>query len=270
MKLIYQQRLRRRIPGDALPETLAYAQRVIANGGTLSTGTFAAVDALVRALLEANLWGKILDMGIFAGDQLAAAMVKLKYATGSGVLVNNNFVAADYAGQGATGGLLGDGVTKFLRTGLTQEAVGSAAHLAFYLREDLAPGRYDAAMGVGNGTDEYALLHADTTFQIRYGQVLIAGKTDLGPGLWCGTRESSTSLSLYKNGVLQQSNASAAAPTPLALEFVLFAKNNNGAMGNYLNRRGAFYSIGAPLNAADQMNLYQAVQAFQTALNRAV
>ncbi len=270
MKLIYQQRLRRRVPGDVLPETADFARRVTANGGTLSTSTFNAVDALVRALLEANLWGKILDMGIFAGDQLAAAMVKLKYTTGTGVLVNNNFVAADYVEQGPTGGLLGDGVTKFLRTGLTQDAVGPAAHLAFYLREDMAAGRYESALGAGNGTDEYTLFHADTSFQIRYGQVLIASKADLGPGLWCGTRESLNSLSFYKNGVLQQTNANVASPSPLALDFVLFAKNNNGTVGNHLNRRGAFYSIGAPLKAADQLNLHQAVQAFQTALNRAV
>jgi hypothetical protein len=269
MKLFYL-RPRRRMALDYLPESLDYFQRIVLNGGTISSISMKAADDLVRALLNANLWWKILDMGLFAGDQLAAAMVKLKYTTGPGVLVNNNFVAADFVEQGASGGLHGDGSTKSLRTGLPQNAVGATGHIAFYLREDFSPGFYECVAGVSVGGDDYLLMQADTSIQTRFGQTQIAIRTDLTRGFWCGGREADGTLSLYKNGLLQQANATPVTPVGTSQDFYVFAKNNNGVPVNYVDRRGGFYCIGQALTAADQASLYGAVQAFQQALNRAV
>lgn len=255
---------------DILPESLDFFRRVLLNGGTFSPTSMKATDDFVRALFDANLWWKILDMGLFAGDQLAAAMVKLKYTTGSGVLVNNNFVAADYVEQGASGGLRGDGSTKSLRTGLAQNAVGATGHVAFYLREDFSPGFYEALVGVSAGGDDYLLMQADTNLQARFGQTQAAMRTDLTRGFWCGGREADGTLCLYKNGLLQQANAAPVTPAGTSQDFHVFAKNNNGVPANYVDRRGGFYCIGQALTAADQASLNGAVQVFQQALNRAV
>lgn len=255
---------------DTLPESLDYFQRIVLNGGTISSTSMKAADDFVRALFNANLWWKILDMGLFAGDQLAAAMVKLKYAAGSGVLVNNNFVAADYVEQGASGGLRGDGSTKALRTGLAQSTVGATGHIAFYLREDLSPGFYECMAGVSSVSDDYLLLQADTSIQVRFGQTQTAVRTDLTRGFWCGGREGDGTLCLYKNGILQQVNVNAVTPVSTAQDFYVFAKNGNGTPVNYVDRRGGFYCIGQALTPTDQASLYGAVQVFEQALNRAV
>jgi hypothetical protein len=269
MKLFYL-RPRRRMALDFLPESLDYFQRIVLNGGTISPVSMKAADDFMRALFEANLWWKILDMGLFAGDQLAAAMVKLKYTTGSGVLVNNNFVAEDYAEQGASGGLHGDGATKCLQTGLAQNLVGATGHIAFYLREDFSPGFYECLAGVSSGSDDYLLFQANTNIQVRFGQTQIAMRTDLTRGFWCGSRVADGTLCLFKNGLLQQVNATPATPLSTSRDFYVFAKNGNGAPANFVDRRGGFYCIGQALTPADQASLYGAVQTFQQALNRAV
>lgn len=269
MKLFYL-RPRRRMALDYLPESLDYFQRIVFNGGTISPSSMKAADDFVRALFDANLWWKILDMGLFVGDQLAAAMVKLKYTNGTGVLVNNNFVAADYVEQGAGGGLRGDGSTKSLRTGLAQNTVGPTGHIAFYLREDFSPGFYECMAGVSAGGDDYLLFQADANVQVRYGQTQIAIRTDLTRGFWCGGREADGTLCLYKNGILQQVNVNPVNPVSTTQDFHVFAKNGNGVPANYVDRRGGFYCIGQALTPTDQASLYGAVQAFQQALNRAV
>jgi len=254
---------------DALPESQDYFQRIALNGGTISSASMKAADDFARALFDANLWWKILDMGLFAGDQLAAAMVKLKYTSGAGVLVNNNFVAADYVERGTSGGLGGDGSTKSLRTGLVQSAVGATGHIAFYLREDFSPGFYECMAGVSAGGDDYLLFQADTSIQVRFGQTQLANRTDLTRGFWCGGREADGTLCLYKNGILQQVNVNPVTPAGTTQDFHVFAKNGNGTPVNHVDRRGGFYCIGQALTPTDQASLYNAVQTFQQALNRA-
>src|SRR4051812_37507521 len=87
-------------------ETLNFRDRVTANAGTISTSSLAAVDKFVAYCKTHNLWAKLTDVGVFVGNQLAAALVKLKFPVGGdSLLFNSGFIAADYTETGANGGL---------------------------------------------------------------------------------------------------------------------------------------------------------------------
>lgn len=254
---------------EYLPETIACISRIAANGGSISNSSILAVDLFVRALFDGGLWDKIKDMGVFAGGQLAAALVKLKNLPGSpSVLTNLNFVAGDYAETGASGGLLGNGATKALRTGVAQSALGPAAHASFYLREAMPNTSIHAMLGAGTAGEDFVLMQTTTEMRALYGKAVFANIADLGTGFWCVNRTGSADLVLYKNGAPVAVNATAATPGSTSNDFALFAENVDGTNTNYLNRRGCFYSLGDPLNAAEMAALYGAVQALQTALNR--
>ena len=85
-------------------DTISYRDRIIANGGTISSADLAAVDTFIKAAYTNGLRDisgsnhKILDCSPLAGDNLAAAQVKLWYPSGtSDKLTLVNFVVGDYS-----------------------------------------------------------------------------------------------------------------------------------------------------------------------------
>ena len=116
------------------PEVSAWVTRVIANSGTVSATTIGYVNDFVLAIKAAGLRSRFLRLNLFVGDQLAACLTPLFLnGDGSGTFLGNtydsntNFVGGDYAESGASGGLQGDGSTKYLDTGfnpLSESAIG--------------------------------------------------------------------------------------------------------------------------------------------------
>ena len=72
------------LPRGWRDETLQYADRIAANGGSISQGSLVAIDAFVRACQVAGIWSKFIEVGPFAGANLNAAMVKLVYQPAAG------------------------------------------------------------------------------------------------------------------------------------------------------------------------------------------
>jgi hypothetical protein len=58
-----------------------WASRVVANGGTVSSSTLAAVKNFIQDCIAAGVWEKLVRINLFCGDWLAA-LVPLK--TGGG------------------------------------------------------------------------------------------------------------------------------------------------------------------------------------------
>ena len=92
-----------------------------------------ALETALPALMNSSAWAKIIELWVPLGADLAGALVKLKYPAGnSAALTNHNFVNADYT---PTGGLTGDGTSKYLTSdanpsslGLTANNFGLAVH----------------------------------------------------------------------------------------------------------------------------------------------
>lgn len=105
-------------------ETIAYANNIATNGGVISSQQLAAVDDFISNGKTNGWWSTVLDMGVFAGQNLSAALVKLKYPSGGqGTITNHNFVATDYTQANGVVAAANNS-TKYLDTGFIPNANG--------------------------------------------------------------------------------------------------------------------------------------------------
>ncbi|WP_295711038.1 hypothetical protein [Mucilaginibacter sp.] len=94
-------------------------------------------------------------------------------------------------------------------------------------------------------------------------------ETYTATGLFTVSRNSPTQRSLYKNGVLVRDTLSAVG-FPVANNLYIGAANNAGSPNYPSSRNCAYAAIGLGLTADEEAAQYTIVQAFQTALGRAV
>lgn len=254
------------------PETLTLQANIIANAGTISASSLLAADAFVTACKATNVWAKLLDCGLFIGNQLAAAEVKLVYPVGGqGTLTNHGFVGGDYNETGANGGIQGDGATKYFSLGTTGNQAGLGA-LAFYSRSAMPNDSLRIMLGAGTdntGDDQIALLHNTHALVASWGATDVAGGQTSGLGLFTGTN-SATDTKLFQDAASLADNQPGVAGANIADEFYLFAGNGGNAAYEFWSGQGSFYALCSALTAGDVANLYAAVQALQIALNRNV
>ena len=261
------------LPRGWRDETLQYADRIAANGGSITQASLVAIDNFVRACQVAGIWSKFIEVGPFAGSNLNAAMVKLVYQPAAGsVLTNSSFVSGDYVETGANGGLAGDGA-KYLNTNMLATTLPDNGHYSFYLREDLTSGGNKSFLGALDASNQYWMgsLGPATTVDLRYGALTSASALGvMVKGFYTGVRESATSLVYYRDGASIATASGATGTTKPALAIFAWAFNSAGASSGRLNARGSFYSIGQSLTSSEVAALNSAVRNLQTALNRAV
>jgi hypothetical protein len=261
------------LPRGWRDETLQFADRIAANGGSITQASLVAIDTFVRACQIAGIWSKFIEVGPFAGSNLNAAMVKLVYQPAAGsVLTNSNFVAGDYVETGANGGLNNDG-TKFLNTNVQATTLPDNGHYSFYLREDIVSGGNKGFLGALDGANQYWMgsLTPGTSLDLRFGALVLATTPGtLIKGFYTGVRESSTSLTYYRDAATIATNNTAAGTTKPALAIHAWGYNSSGSSGGRVNARGSFYSIGQALTPTEVGALHNAVRNLQSALNRAI
>ena len=270
------------------PEASSWATRVASNGGSVSASTLAAVSTFCSAIDAANIRDRFYRMGIFAGSNLNAALVPLYRGPSLGGTqyggttdTNNAFVGVgtDYAETGASGGLTGNGTSKYLVTGLRMDSLPSinSVHLS----------AYQATAGNGYGAISAYWQNTSDSTQTRgweiFGTALLLGNTNYfnppatsRPALFTASRESSTVAYGYYNS--QQGSVSpATSGSAAAIEPLIFARNlNSGAPPStsispalVSSARLCGYSIGSGMTQAQVAAFSNAMSAFQTALGRA-
>lgn len=271
------------------PEALAWRNRVLANGGSVSDATLAAVTTFCASIdAESGLRAAILRCNLFCGNSdanLAAVRTPL-YLSGSlgGTAIGNamdtnvNFAQADYQETGSSGGLKGNGTTKYLNTGFNYSSISNAN--SFHLStsgielettgERMLIGSYQFP---GNQS-EWAMLDASTGASARgfrhgLGSGLsVTASTGSEPHL-LGSRTSSSLATLYRTGASAATQTASLSPVTAARAFFVFAGGNNGTPASYTAARLRMYSIGNGLTAAQTLAFSNAVVAFNTALGRA-
>ncbi|MGV3771998.1 MAG: hypothetical protein ACO1QB_03790 [Verrucomicrobiales bacterium] len=257
------------------PETIAYRDRIISNGGSIAETSLDAIEKFVIDCKNASIWDKFLEVGPFAGTGLNAALVKLVYpGGGSGVLTNVNFVSGDYVETGTNGGLLGDGATKYLNTGFNlQTSLPDNAHFSACMRDDVGVAGNRSMIGAVSGSDQYWMgsVTPASSMACRMGQLATAsmGQAMLR-GFYAAVRSTSNQLRFYKDGIMTGSDSSAVAHTKPNQPIYLFAFNSAGTPGAFLPSRLSFYSIGEPLNEQETAALHDAVRTLQRNLNRSI
>lgn len=258
-----------------------YRNNVVSNGGTISDTSLAAINTFVTTLKNKSLWTKVLDMGVFAGNNMAAAMTKLKYQLDSQKYLGSiNFLEADFVETGTNGGLKGDGSTKYLNARFrANQQTNDDSSVSLYHKN--SPTTQNVGFGVFNGAGKY-LMHPGYSdgkvYIYQYAPAVVLNYTPaVAPiGHLLGTRTNVSAEALYQNGVVKV-NAAAARIADLSstfgsLEFFLLNYNNAGVPDatQYSPYRYCFYHFGMGMNATEVANFYAAVQALQVALNRSV
>lgn len=265
------------------PDAQDWQTRVISAGGTVSAATFTAVNNFCNAINNAGLRDRFYRLNLFCGDNLTACLVPLYRGPtltgtqyGNATDTNFGFVSGDYVETGSTGGLLGAS-SKWLNTGFrTQDLPGvNAVHIAVWSREaNITETRrpigcfgptndsylIDRRLAVGGGT--LARLGGALNFS--------TGVADTSEQSIIASRTSSTSATLYKNGVSVATQTAALSGVTLSTqEFGVFSADGTGAGGWFPHRLNG-YSIGAGLTQAQVTAFHAAWTTFQLALNRAI
>lgn len=268
-----------------------WVNRVYANGGTVSASTASAVNQFCSAIESAGIRDRFYRMGIFAGTGLNAALVPLYRGpslggTQYGGATDTNwgpFVSGDYVETGASGGLTGNGTSKYLTTGLTPANLPdfSTGHLSVYSANAFGGSTiYALLSSLGAGYAENYAIEANRAAGGLYGawgkggtfSTLATQAQGAGNGHTLIARTSSTDLSAYRNtsGTAIATSSTSVTPATSSVQWAVFSHGTGGSPLNYAAARLGGYSIGASMTGSQAAAFYTAMQAFQTAMGRNV
>jgi hypothetical protein len=273
----------RRASNQLHPEAQDWIDRVVANGGTVSSATAAAVNQFCADIDAAGIRDRFYRMSLFCGNSdasLAAVRTPLFRGPSLGGTQygnttddNNNFLAADYA---ENSGLKGDGSTKYLDTGLQQASIPSlsSSHISASFTELESGAAERTIVGVWNGTaSEFSVLRREgvgsrTIYQGSFQPATAAEATAEAHVL--GSRPSSVLINLYRSGSLAGTGSFSATPTTTTKTYYIYARNNADGVATTLTAmRLRMYSIGTAIDGADAVAFSNAVAAFNSAMGRA-
>lgn len=277
------------------PEAADWANRVRANGGTVSGSTLLAVSRFCRAIDAAGIRDRFFRLNLFCGNSDASlnavrtplyrGQSRTGTQFGNTTDTNNNFVEGDYA---ENNGLLGNGSTKWLNTGFNANAAGlttSSVHLSAVWPQYSHPASSTyQAISIHNAAvnDRYYVLAtafgpSTTRVECSLGQTTQTavhpvadtnGATVQG-GLWVASRTSTTNLRFYRGSTELASNTSNIAASALpSTDMAVFVRWNGSAFFGYSAARLRAYSAGLGMAAQQVADFNNAMTALQTALGR--
>lgn len=267
------------------PTITDWIARVEAKGGSVSNASAIAHNNFVNTLISNNLWTKlstnsiIFTYGTNALNGLEEPLVKP-----SGVTPTKHNWGPDYSLYSGLDPGTGN-ISKYINTGynLSNYLTSASAQISTYLRSDGdgADGnsQYPLESACTNGTSRLGLSVKLSNFSGNsiYDCWGFSGndRTAIGGmqgfGLISGARVSTNDARIFRNGSQVGStnlgNSSTSIPN---LPIYLFADNNSGVATNFSRRIHSYDYIGPGLTASEEMIHYNAVQALQTNLGRAV
>jgi hypothetical protein len=276
------------------PEAANWAARVVANSGSVTATTLAAVNTFCQAIDTAGIRGKFVRLNLLCGTGLPACLVPLYRGTsltetqyGGTTDDNANFVDGDYTETGTSGGLNSgsSNTTKYLRTGMDAVTAGLAntdTHIAWYSRAQInASGAGNVAGAFGGGvpqsTWQSLLFGSLNLLFFRSGgasscgleNVTLSGANRSGHLI---TQRSGSSAQCYRQGsdlglTATTTNTNTWSSVSPGAPYI-FARNNGGSADQLLSARLQMYSLGTSFTSTQASAYSSAVQAFQTSLTR--
>jgi hypothetical protein len=283
-------------PQVANADAQSWITRVYNNGGTVSSTTAGAVNDFCNAIDAAGIRSRFYRLNLFCGGTsgsaagLAACLVPLYRGPSvggtqyGGYIDTNNgpFTTSDYTETGAGGGLLGNGTSKYLNTGLTVTDIGTAAngHMSAYhgLSSGVNANRY--YMGANDastsnrfylGTDSFSTASVFGSYGATQNAAQSLASNGHGPaGHRILSRESDSLLTHYHNGSVVATNTTPITPAVSTAAFAVFAANRNATVDRWHNSWISAYSIGLGLTESQASAYRSILQTFQTALGRNV
>jgi hypothetical protein len=254
------------------PDAADYFARIVSAGSSISVDNKAAVNTLFLALKTQSIWTLISELYLFAGvDNLTGCLVKAK---GSGSLSNTSFAGGDH---NRTTGLLGNGSSKYLNTGLANNALSGTSNHIFVEGSGFETSGDRAPAGIYNGGPATTLLALDfysagissRAYRSASGAISAVPRITTGlitSGSFCGTRTSASSASIYQNGSLANNNTTSVSPAFSTRPIFVFALNNIGSPASYTAARLRAMSIGSGLSDAQASSLNAAIATYMSSL----
>jgi hypothetical protein len=272
-----------------------WINRVYANGGQVSSVTASAVNTLCNSIDAAGIRDRFYRLGIFAGSNLAAALVPLYSGPSLGGTQYGNatdtnvgpFVSGDYA---ENNGLLGNASSKYLNTGFDASAAGlttNSVHMSAIWPAYTQPANNSyQSVSIANSvinerfwisafanttpiTAIESFLGQSGTFFVRDTIASTNGAAVSG-GLWTASRTSLSSMRLYNGSTQKAENTSTVASAALpSTAMTVFVRWNGTAFFGYSAQRLRGYSVGLGMTDSQVGAFNSAMSDFQSALGRA-
>jgi hypothetical protein len=249
---------------SADPDWLAYYNRVIAAGGSLSTTEQNATKTLVADLKSAGIWSAMKAIYPMVGASAAACAQNLKSSSFTGTFTSGWTFAST--------GVTPNGTSAYMDTNFITNANLSlnSAHLSYYSRTNTTSGnKFD----FGSSQTNAEIFVCYKAYGSQYVAINNQGSAynSLADtlNLLHINRIASNQVKIFKNGSLHQT-LSMTSNTVNNISNYLGCLNFNGVGIEFTNRQCAFASIGDGLTDTQASNFYTAVQAFQTTLSRQV
>lgn len=272
------------------PEAKAWEEAVIANSGTVSSTTLAAVSDFCKSIDAAGIRDRFYRLNLFAGTGLNAALVPLyrgpsRTGTQGGLTTDSNngpFVSGDYS---ETAGLTSNGSTKHLRIGTLQsvyQGVPATGHMSVWTLgrnadDKRAMGIFDLTLQSGQPYPMYYGVGHGSSSQQEFGRASILPSTPPTTSTLLTVNRSAANAQQYYTNTTQVSTASEESinrDIPDASISVwgqsYYNWNNNTFSHGYEAPAQTFssYSCGQSMSAAQVTSYYNALVAFRTAMGR--
>jgi hypothetical protein len=270
---IFQTTLNRNVGAQIVSDAdaQAYINRVYTAGGTLTNTEANAVNQLTIDMKAANVWTAMKAIYPMIGSSAASCAQNLKSSSFTGTFTSGWTFAST--------GVTPNGTSAYMDTGLNDlsSMSNSSNSLGFYSRTNNSLtncndiGGYDGVYFTGlrfNNNNTNSFAHNGTDGQS--GSLAIFNSTLSSAAFLTQSRTSLTSLKFIRNGVVLASTTS--TKTGINVNRVFYVGATNGLSGaqQYSNREFAFAYFSDGLTDSEALNLYTAVQTFNTTLNRNV
>lgn len=252
------------------PDYLAFYNRVVAAGGSLTATEQAATQQLVLDLKGYSIWTKMKAIYPMVGG--GTGTTAARQAACSQNLVSSSFTGT-FTATGwtfASTGVTPNGTSAYMNTNFNPslQLTNSSGHFSYYSRTNTAAGaKYE--MGCYNGTSGNGVVarYSSDVFYAVYGAYNATFTNTNSQGFYITNRNSTTNTTGFKNNTKVINTVS----TGFAANKILFlAANNSISIAEFNDRECALSSIGDGLTDTEASNFYTAVQAFQTTLSRQV
>ena len=267
------------------PEAADWANRVRANGGSVSGTTLAAVSKFCASIASAGIRDRFYRLNLFCGTGLEAALVPVFRGQSLGGTqyggttdTNNNFVSGDYSeavGLNANGSV--GSSNKYLDTGLSPDDLPSIAtgHIGVFA-DPLAHNNLNNQIPIGTraATPLFRMrVRFDGTLDGAWstGTNAITTSANTTNALYLTSRTLQNRLDVYIGTSSVANTANNTAPASAGNDFVVF--NERLADGTVVSANGfpgviSAYSIGSGMSGADITSYHAALTTFLAAIGR--
>lgn len=260
-------------------DTQDWIDRVVTNGGSLTTAQKSAVDTFVLAVKDiGDVWDQIQYMLVYTGGNLASALTPLKVASGGAdPATNTNFVSGDFSADGLLGG---NNEHLDIELNAVELHSGSKTFVFWYVQEATnAAGYICGATSSANATYSVGGPWTDgNVYSDQYnrytGSGRVYGSASNKNGLFAAVRLSSSSHKIFRenntDGWTTVASNTGSGGSLSTRDMYVHASNEAGVAGSHYPRTIGFWCAGIEILESEAEDLSTAIIALQAGLGRDV